>query len=132
MEPLKIHVEVSLSERSIAALTTLLDRAGAVVPENKPAGAVIPAIRPTTAPPRPEADQKPETAGNEPPVDDLPIADEELLKATREAVARVKVAGGSPSLIREQIFSKYGISSSTQCPQESRAALLRDRQNLNS
>lgn len=126
MEPFKINIEISLSEKSIAALMTLLDKSRAVVPASEPAGAVIPSIRPVAALPRPEPAEAPETAADAAPAADLPVADEELLAATRDAVARIKSAGGSPSIIREQVFSKYGISSSTQCPEEKRAALLKD------
>lgn len=131
MEPFKINIEISLSERSIAAITTLLDKSRAVVPAGAPAEAVIPSIRPVAAPPRPEPAKAPETPEAAEPAADLPVADEELLAATRDAVARVKAAGGSPSIIREQVFAKYGISASTQCPEEKRAALLKDLNAIN-
>ena len=52
------------------------------------------------------------------------VSDDTLVQATRSAVARLKAKGLSTALIRKDIFAKYGIGSSVECPQDKRAALV--------
>ena len=52
------------------------------------------------------------------------VSDDTLVQATRAAVARLKAKGLSTTLIRKDIFAKYGIGSSVECPQDKRAALV--------
>lgn len=61
----------------------------------------------------------------------LAISDSEVAEVTRATVNRLKEAGVSPVAIREKIFVKYGISRSIDCPQERRAEMLDDLNNLN-
>ena len=52
------------------------------------------------------------------------VSDDTLVWATRAAVARLKAKGLSTALIRKDIFAKYGIGSSVECPQDKRASLV--------
>ena len=52
------------------------------------------------------------------------MSDDTLVQATRAAVARLKAKSLPTSLIRKDIFAKYGIGSSVECPQDKRAALV--------
>ena len=52
------------------------------------------------------------------------VSDDTLVQATRAAVARLKAKGLSTTLIRKDIFAKYGIGSSVECPQDKRADLV--------
>ena len=127
MEPLKLYIEVTLSDESINKLAATigtaisdsllniakegLSRATKVEEAEEPAA-------PAEAAPAPQ-----EKPTNEAP-EDLPISDEEMAEATRAAVTRLKAAGKSTLFIRTEIFAKYGCNSSAGCPVSKRPALL--------
>ena len=127
MEPLKLYIEVTLSDESINKLaatigTAISDSLLNIAKEGfskatKAEGAEEPAA-PAEAAPAPQ-----ERPTNEAP-EDLPISDEEMAEATRAAVTRLKAAGKSTLFIRTEIFAKYGCNNSAGCPVSKRPALL--------
>lgn len=137
MEPLKLNIEVTLSDESINKLVTamgaaiggsfagvLAKLANGAHEETPKAEAVEEPAAPVEAAPAPQekpADHIPE---------DLPITDEEMAEATRAAVTRLKAAGKSTLFIRTEIFAKYGCNNSAGCPLSKRPALLEELQNI--
>ena len=127
MEPLKLYIEVTLSDESINKLaatigTAISDSLLNIAKEGfskatKAEEAEEPAAPAEAAP----ASQEKPT--NEAP-EDLPISDEEMAEATRAAVTRLKAAGKSTLFIRTEIFAKYGCDNSAGCPVSKRPALL--------
>ena len=131
MEPLKLYIEVTLSDESISKLTTDVVKAVSdsvirillnlkkegFAKATKAEKAEEPAA-PAEAAPAPQ-----ERPTNEAP-EDLPISDEEMAEATRAAVTRLKAAGKSTLFIRTEIFAKYGCNNSAGCPVSKRPALL--------
>ena len=131
MEPLKLYIEVTLSDESINKLAATIGTAisdslsgalaklanGALEDTPKAEEAEEPAA-PAEAAPAPQ-----ERPTNEAP-EDLPISDEEMAEATRAAVTRLKAAGKSTLFIRTEIFAKYGCNNSAGCPVSKRPALL--------
>ena len=131
MEPLKLYIEVTLSDESINKLAATIGKAISysvtstmlnIAKEDfskapKAEGAEEPAAAAEAAP----APQEKPT--NEAP-EDLPISDEEMAEATRAAVTRLKAAGKSTLFIRTEIFAKYGCNNSAGCPVSKRPALL--------
>lgn len=127
MEPLKLYIEVTLSDESINKLaatigTAISDSLLNIAKEGfskatKAEEAEEPAA-PAEAAPAPQ-----EKPTNEAP-EDLPISDEEMAEATRAAVTRLKTAGKSTLFIRTEIFAKYGCNNSAGCPVSKRPALL--------
>lgn len=127
MEPLKLYIEVTLSDESINKLaatigTAISDSLLNIAKEGfsratKTEEAEEPAA-PAEAAPAPQ-----EKPTNEAP-EDLPISDEEMAEVTRAAVTRLKAAGKSTLFIRTEIFAKYGCDNSAGCPVSKRPALL--------
>ena len=127
MEPLKLYIEVTLSDESINKLAATIGKAISdsllnIAKEGfsratKTEEAEEPAA-PDEAAPAPQ-----EKHTNEAP-EDLPISDEEMAEATRAAVTRLKAAGKSTLFIRTEIFAKYGCNNSAGCPVSKRPALL--------
>ena len=127
MEPLKLYIEVTLSDESINKLaatigTAISDSLLNIAKEGfskatKAEEAEEPAA-PAEAAPAPQ--EKPTNEASE----DLPISDEEMAEATRAAVTRLKAAGKSTLFIRTEIFAKYGCNNSAGCPVSKRPALL--------
>ena len=127
MEPLKLYIEVTISDTSInkltaAVATAISDSVLNIAKEGfskatKAEEAEEPAA-PAEAAPAPQ--EKPTSEAPE----DLPISDEEMAEATRAAVTRLKAAGKSTLFIRTEIFAKYGCNNSAGCPVSKRPALL--------
>ena len=131
MEPLKLYIEVTLSDESINKLAatigtaisdsvtnTLLNIAKEGFSKATKAEEAEEPSAPAEAAPAPQ-----EKPTNEAP-EDLPISDEEMAEATRAAVTRLKAAGKSTLFIRTEIFAKYGCNNSAGCPVSKRPALL--------
>ena len=131
MEPLKLYIEVTLSDESINKLAatvgtaisdsvtnTLLNIAKEGFSKATKAEEAEEPAAPAEAAPAPQ-----EKPTNEAP-EDLPISDEEMAEATRAAVTRLKAAGKSTLFIRTEIFAKYGCNNSAGCPVSKRPALL--------
>lgn len=133
MEPLKIEIQIGLKDETILAMKQLLLASIAAFMETVNACQGTPAQ--TAEEPAPEAEEKPaEAAEPAPAADDMPdftgafpeVSDKELADATRATVVRLREAGISPTIIRKEVFEKYGISQSTECPKEKRGQLLAD------
>ena len=131
MEPLKLYIEVTLSDESINKLAatvgtaisdsvtnTLLNIAKEGFSKATKAEEAEEPAAPAEAAPAPQ-----ERPTNEAP-EDLPISDEEMAEATRAAVTRLKAAGKSTLFIRTELFAKYGCENSAGCPVSKRPALL--------
>ena len=114
MEPLTIHVEVNLGEKTLGILQNLLQpntiRAAAPAAPAKPAAPTAPAQDPA-----PAAGNQPEDAGDMPG----PISDEEL----RAAVKSAKDATSAADV--KKIFGEFGIKTSSECPDDKRYDLLK-------
>lgn len=115
---LSINLELPNDDSSIGALTDFIKAIRGMVSEEKveTREAPAPSFQTTLAPGEdlPAAEPEPVTL----------VSDDTLVQATRAAVARLKAKGLSTALIRKDIFAKYGIGSSVECPQDKRAALV--------
>lgn len=134
MEPLKIQIEVSLSEATITGLKDLM--VSATLPallRAVPPGAVhelaetmkqavssaraeqspTPAVKEAVT-----AQKQPKPAAEAPAPAEIP--DLTLFEAVKAAQKERKVA---PATVRK-VFAEFGIETSSQCPQERRAELL--------
>ena len=115
---ISINLELPNDDSSIGALTDFIKALRGTVSEVKvetreaPAPVVQTALAPGEDLPAAELE----------PV--VLVSDDTLVQATRSAVARLKAKGLSTALIRKDIFAKYGIGSSVECPQDKRAALV--------
>ena len=131
MEPLKLYIEVTISDESINKLATavgtaisdsvtntLLNIAKEGVSNAAKAKEEEEPAAPLEAAPAPQ-----ERPTNEAP-EVLPISDEVMAEATRAAVTRLKAAGKSTVFSRTEICAKYGCSNRAGCPISKRPALL--------
>lgn len=136
MENLQINVEISFSKETIetlkqiataAIMTTLtksdIEQAKDIIAqtqyeEEKKEQAEAAAAA--------EAPQEEAPQEQEPQSEWYEVTDQELAQATKNAVQRVKAKHQSPTFIRSEIFKKYGINQSIECPKESRPELLRE------
>ena len=127
MEPLKLYIEVTLSDESINKLAATIGTAISDSLLNIAKEGFSKATKAEeTEEPAAQAEAAPapqEKPTNEAP-EDLPISDEEMAEATRAAVTRLKAAGKSTLFIRTEIFAKYGCNNSAGCPVSKRPALL--------
>lgn len=133
MEPLKIEIQIGLKDETISAMKQLLLASIAAFMETVNACQGTPAQ--TAEEPAPEEALKAEEESAEPAqAVDMPdfteafpeVSDKEIADATRATVVRLREAGISPTIIRKEVFEKYGISQSTECPKEKRGQLLAD------
>lgn len=115
---ISINLELRNDAEGIAALTRFIEALRGVAPSAKvetreaPATAIQTALAPGED--LPAAEPEPVAL----------VSDDTLVQTTRAAVARLKAKGLSTALIRKDIFAKYGIGSSVECPQDKRAALV--------
>lgn len=134
MEPLKLYIEVTLSDESINKLATAVGKAVTYSVTNTMLNIAKEGFSKATKAEEAEEAEEPaapaeaapapqEKPTNEAP-EDLPISDEEMAEATRAAVTRLKAAGKSTLFIRTEIFAKYGCNNSAGCPVSKRPALL--------
>lgn len=127
MEPLKLYIEVTLSDESINKLAATIGTAisDSLLNIAKEGFSKATEAKETEEPAAPAevAPAPQEKPTNEAP-EDLPISDEEMAEATRAAVTRLKAAGKSTLFIRTEIFAKYGCNNSAGCPVSKRPALL--------
>lgn len=124
MEPIKINIEVSLSEATIAALKGIF---GAQI---IPTTAVVNTLTEKAAPAAPAPIGADPIGTGAEDDDDLPPADAPAPKKTpteadaRQAVAETKKRGVAPSIIRAFMKDSFGISSSVECPEERRQEFI--------
>lgn len=143
MEPIKINIEVSLSEATIAALQ------GIFSPKAAPAPA--PASEPLPEPEKPakktkktEPEPAPAPAPAPAPVvddDDLPLSDAELAEQAkaksiptqeemRAAIQETRKRGVAAKTIRQYIHDNFGVETSVECPENRRQELIDGLANL--
>lgn len=131
MEPLKIQIEVSLSEATITALKDLMVSATlpsliqAVPPKavEDMAEAMKRAVSTAQAEPQPAKKAeapKPSEKEAESPAPAEEVSELQLFEAVKAAQ---KVRGIAPKTVRE-VFKEFGISASSECPAERRKELL--------
>ena len=115
---ISINLELRNDAESIAALTRFIEAIRGVAPSMKveTREAPAPAFQTALAPGEDLPAAEPEPVAL--------VSDDTPVQATRSAVARLKAKGLSTTLIRKDIFAKYGIGSSVECPQDKRAALV--------
>lgn len=111
MEPLTIHVEVNLGEKTLNILQNLLQPNTA----STAAPAAAKAQKPAAPAQDPAPVNQPEDSGDMPG----PISDEEL----RAAVKSAKDATSAADV--KKIFGEFGIKTSSECPEENRYALMK-------
>lgn len=136
MEPFKIQVEVSLSDETLKALKAIacasifsqLSPADRNDLEKRAFSDESKADQKTDAAPAPEVGDMPaEIADPVPapaPAQADAISDDELAEATRKAVAELKRQGRPSKVIREKVFTKFGIKQSVDCPADQRKDFL--------
>lgn len=107
---LNVNVKVGLEEATIQKIATIFAPRPAGI-EARPAQGPRPSV-----PEKPQAEPAPEA---EEPVDNMTLMN--AVKAAKDA--------GKADAIRE-LFAKYGIASSRDCPQEKRRDLLKDLNSL--
>ena len=115
---ISINLELRNDAEGIAALTRFIEAIRGVAPSMKveTREAPAPAFQTSLAPGEDLPAAEPEPVAL--------VRDDTLVQATRSAVARLKAKGLSTTLLRKDIFAKYGIGSSVECPQDKRAALV--------
>lgn len=115
---ISINLELRNDAEGIATLTRFIEALRGVAPSMKveTREAPAPAFQTSLAPGEDLPAAEPEPVAL--------VSDDTLVQATRAAVARLKAKGMPTSLIRKDIFAKYGIGSSVECPQDKRAALV--------
>ena len=115
---ISINLELRNDAEGIATLTRFIEALRGVAPSMKveTREAPAPSFQTALAPGEDLPAAEPEPVAL--------VSDDTLVQATRAAVARLKVKGLSTTLIRKDIFAKYGIGSSVECPQDKRAALV--------
>jgi hypothetical protein len=137
MNPIKINIDVNLGEETlkvmrelaIELMTRLIAGINAGVKdgesEDMPDFDAAPKAEAGVAQAAPET-PAPVPAATQAKV----ISDDDIARATRETVARLKAAGQSPLIVRTEVFAKYNINQSTECPATSREAFLADLEKL--
>ena len=131
MEQFKISVEVSFSKETLetlkqvatAAIMTTLTKNDAETAKDTIAQAQYEEEKKEQAEAAAAAEAPQE---QEPQPEWYEVTDQELAQATKNAVQRVKAKHQSPTFIRSEIFKKYGINQSIECPKESRPELLKE------
>ena len=115
---ISINLELRNDAEGIAALTRFIEaiRGVALSMKVETREAPAPAFQTSLAPGEDLPAAEPEPVAL--------VSDDTLVQATRAAVARLKAKGRATALIRKDIFAKYGIGSSVECPQDKRAALV--------
>lgn len=131
MEPLKINIEVSLSEATIAALKGIFGAqiiaAPAKVdePAPEPKKAAEPMPDPAPAPAADDDDLPPDDAPA--PVKAVNIPTEAEMRAAIQATRKRGVAAKT---IKDYIRDTFGVETSVECPEERRQELMDGLKNL--
>lgn len=142
MEPLKINIEVSLSEATIAALKGIF---GAQIIA-APAKVEEPAPEPKKAAKKAEPAPAPQPAPAPAPAptvddDDLPPSNAELAEKAaaaavpteaemRAAIQATRKRGVAAKTIRQYIHDTFGVETSVECPESRRQELIDGLANL--
>lgn len=140
MEPLKINIEVSLSEATIAALKGIFGAQIIAAPAKVEEPAPEPKKAAKKAEPAPEPQPEPAPA---PTVDDddLPPSNAELAEKAaaaavpteaemRAAIQATRKRGVAAKTIRQYIHDTFGVETSVECPENRRQELIDGLANL--
>jgi hypothetical protein len=115
MDPIKINVELSIKDDSLQALKNIFTTCiGGAAP-----------VRPTL-PPKPAEAPKAETKAPEAPVAPAAPAAPAIDNMTLNAEVKAAQSRGVDKARILEVFGKYGIKSSRECPEDKRPALLAD------
>lgn len=140
MEPLKINIEVSLSEATIAALKGIFGAQIIAAPAKVEEPASEPKKAAKKAEPAPAPQPQPAPA---PTVDDddLPPSNAELAEKAaaaavpteaemRAAIQATRKRGVAAKTIRQYIHDTFGVETSVECPENRRQELIDGLANL--
>lgn len=140
MEPLKINIEVSLSEATIAALKGIFGAQIIAAPAKVEEAAPEPKKAAKKAEPAPAPQPEPAPA---PTVDDddLPPSNAELAEKAaaaavpteaemRAAIQATRKRGVAAKTIRQYIHDTFGVETSVECPESRRQELIDGLANL--
>ena len=139
MEPLKINIEVSLSEATIAALKGIFGAQIIAAPAKVEEPAPEPKKAAKKAEPAPAPQPEPAPA---PTVDDddLPPSNAELAEKAaaavpteaemRAAIQATRKRGVAAKTIRQYIHDTFGVETSVECPENRRQELIDGLANL--
>lgn len=140
MEPLKINIEVSLSEATIAALKGIFGAQIIAAPAKVEEPAPEPKKAAKKAEPAPAPQPEPAPA---PTVDDddLPPSNAELAEKAataavpteaemRAAIQATRKRGVAAKTIRQYIHDTFGVETSVECPESRRQELIDGLANL--
>ncbi len=140
MEPLKINIEVSLSEATIAALKGIFGAQIIAAPAKVEEPAPEPKKAAKKAEPAPAPQPQPAPA---PTVDDddLPPSNAELAEKAaaaavpteaemRAAIQATRKRGVAAKTIRQYIHDTFGVETSVECPENRRQELIDGLANL--
>lgn len=134
MEPLKINIEVSLSEATIAALKGIFGAQiiAAPVKVEEPAPEPKKAAKKAEPAPAPQPEPAPAPTVDD---DDLPPSNAELAEKAaaaavpteaemRAAIQATRKRGVAAKTIRQYIHDTFGVETSVECPESRRQELI--------
>ena len=132
MEPLKINIEVSLSEATIAALKGMFGAQIIAVPAkvDEPAPEPKKAAKAAAKAAEPMPDPAPAPAADDDdlPPDDAPAPVKEAKVPTeaemRAAIQATRKRGVAAKTIKDYIRDTFGVETSVECPEERRQELM--------
>lgn len=140
MEPLKINIEVSLSEATIAALKGIFGAQIIAAPAKveEPAPEPKKAAKKAEPAPAPQPEPAPAPAVDD---DDLPPSNAELAEKAaaaavpteaemRAAIQATRKRGVAAKTIRQYIHDTFGVETSVECPENRRQELIDGLANL--
>lgn len=131
MEPIKINIEVALSQPTLAVLEKLIGAPAVKTPTAAPEEAPKETKKEKKAQPAPQPDPQPAPVAEDD--DDLPPGNETPAPApkpvpteadARQAVKAAKDRGVNAKAIRSYMQETFGIASSVDCPEERRQELI--------
>lgn len=128
MEPIKINIEVALSQPTLAVLEKLIGAPAVKTPTAAPEEAPKETKKEKNAQTAPQPDLQPAPVVEDD--DDLPPADAPTPKKmpteadARQAVKAAKDRGVTAKAIRSYMQETFGIASSVDCPEERRQELI--------
>lgn len=138
MEPLKINIEVSLSEATIAALKGIFGAQIIAAPAKVEEPAPEPKKAAKKAEPAPAPQPEPAPTVDD---DDLPPSNAELAEKAataavpteaemRAAIQATRKRGVAAKTIRQYIHDTFGVETSVECPESRRQELIDGLANL--
>lgn len=132
MEPLKINIEVSLSEATLSALSLILNPLRGCTCASEPTPAPQPEPKKAEPAPAPQPEPAPAPTVDD---DDLPPSNAELAEKAaaaavpteaemRAAIQATRKRGVAAKTIRQYIHDTFGVETSVECPESRRQELI--------